>query len=823
MAVIRQTEFYGQQRLDIPHLRLIELASAGDFDVLAGKMLSGGGANILKGFTIDMSSAVGGKASALKVNVAGALIFHPGASDSGSMLSVPGSTPVEVLDPTSNSKVEGGWTANTDNFIGLDLVRASDDSTADIVQILDANTLKETPKTLPLARILGYRFVVSTQSFSSQTNVAPLAKVHVDASGNVTSVTDARSMMFRLGTGADDLNPLNTYPWNTRTDASIVSTTTADPFSGGDKDILSFKGWMNAVMTRLWELGGGPSWFSQATYGDMKLVRDSTTLFTNNDNFEWDGTHLHWRGLSVAFATGQTAWYNTVTDQLANGAQTDLADGDCLYVDVDRTQTAALTARKVALISLLASAPTVAGSRYVIAWRKGTKVYARDSMFEVGNSTSAGVATTIAFGTVKIYTANANPVVPLVDGSGYVISQGIMAADSLVPALTSSGGNHSFAPTSGNASIGNTGVGSSTTIKSPTLAIQSSIITTPAGRLSSNTIWVGTSTAAANLGALVGCPLGFMSVSSAGTSQFSEDGKTWGALAGTPSGGGSKYVTSATLAYGNGIIMAMVPNQSFADSDPDPASTLTLAKYTSGTGWTALPTPAQAATYYYGTLMYGTPGGVPTWVLLPNNDMSQPANPLMIYSTDNGATWQNGAICPYPGGGLGSGASYLHWGWSNTGWWSFAEGPSSKQIAKLTTPTVSPVFANLDGTNSPTGFATLPSGRMVASSVVWNTSAATTFNFYSDDGTTWTKTGAGTLPSATWGYNYPNPMVVNGKVLFMAGEMRSTIDGINWKVEGVMPGGVVGAAASNGRLLGESATSATAQNGIDYLSFYNAT
>lgn len=391
MAVLRQFNALGQERLDVPHVRSIESAICADFDVLVGLAMCGARSYIVQGFKIAIPGAIGAAASGLQVVVADSVIFHYNASESGTIFNVPTGRAVERLSPT-NAKVSGSFTANTTNYVGVDLRRSADDTTSDTAQFLDADTIQESPKTVPLGRTLDYVFLISTTDFTTTPSVAALAKVVTDTSNNVTSVEDARESLFRLGRGGSVPNNTYAYPW---ADGRIENSS-GEVFTGGDKAITSLKDWMDATMTRLWEIGGGERWYSSVADRNVRLVR-SGSAFTNGEYFEWTGTNLHWKGLKFLFPNS-TGWYNVVADQTSNSAGlTDLADGECLYVDVDysanRTGGTALVAVKGVTQTL--GSPTSPGTRFIIAWRTGSTLFARDAYFPVGAQSSVATVTSV--------------------------------------------------------------------------------------------------------------------------------------------------------------------------------------------------------------------------------------------------------------------------------------------------------------------------------------------------------------------------------------------------------------------------------------------
>lgn len=389
--VLRQTNFLGQMRIDAPLLRAAESSVAADFDLAVGTIFAGKQPLVVRGFALT-NITPGSPANAIQMVVANSILVYSGATEAGSMYSAPADRANEVLTST-NSRVTGTFTSAATNYVGLDLVRAADTSTSDIVQFLSATTLLETAKSVPLARTLDYRIIITTTDFSSQSNVIPIAKVVTDSSNNITSVTDARQLAFRLADGGDFPNTQSFYPWP----GTRFENTSGDVFSGGDKAILSQKDWQDAVMTRLWEIGGGERWYAATADRNVNLIW-VPPAFSNGENYEWDGTNLHWKGLRFLF-DNSTGYNNTVTDVTVDTpGLTNLADGECIYVDLDRTSNATVNAAKAVLSQL--GPGSIPGARQVIAWRYGANIYTRQWRYPVG--TIWVPATTTSQGVVKI-------------------------------------------------------------------------------------------------------------------------------------------------------------------------------------------------------------------------------------------------------------------------------------------------------------------------------------------------------------------------------------------------------------------------------------
>lgn len=428
----RNFNWLNAQRVDVPHLRLVESAVTADFQDLAGQILAGGSPLVVRGFTIPVGTAVGNAASSLTLVTAGGILMHPTASEQGSIFTVPASQTAEQLN-SANSKVIGSFVPGT-NYIGIDLIRLADTSTADTMKFLSDATAQEFSQTLPLGRTLQYRIYIQATDFDHALNVLPIANVGVDTNGNVTSVTDARRMAFRLGVGGT--TPAARTPFTsmaTRTEPGVTadSTHVIDPFTGADKGLGSLRDWMAAVMNRLWEMGSGAYWYSPTTRGDDRLVFGATVFSGSGTNYYWNGTDLLWQGLTYIFAHGETGVSSrAVQDQTSASSPssllTGLTDGDCIYVDLDKATAGTMVAAKGQFAAL--TAPTIPGSRRIFAWRTGGKVYVEGVGGGSPVDQGGAHATTTAYGTGKVYsqpTSQLNPIFPVVDGNGYAVCEGV--------------------------------------------------------------------------------------------------------------------------------------------------------------------------------------------------------------------------------------------------------------------------------------------------------------------------------------------------------------------------------------------------------------
>ena len=422
MAIKRQYNWLGNQRVDVPALRLIESCVANDFQALSGTLMTGTKALVAWGAAILDVGMVGAPAANLILRMASAVFLHGTATEAGAIFTVPTTQPDDVLVGT-NPNVVGSFTPGVVNYVSIDLVRTADVTTNDSVVFRDAATNLEFTQTVPLGRVLNYRINISTSNFGLTPTLCPIAKVTVDAGGNVAVVTDCRQMFWRLGTGGSSPSALAQYAWLNRNEATSTSG-----FTGGDKDIISQSDFNRAIAQRLWELGGGEHWYAPSDDRTVRLVYDPAAVFgLTGENWYWNAGNLTWQGLSFIFGNS-TATFNTVADQvIASPGLTDMADGDVIYVELNRTANAVIAATKVQRSALAALVPATPGSRYILAWRYGATVYVGNTSTQVN---APGIpATNTSMGIVQLnhtyVPAPANPVVIVTNAADECVANGV--------------------------------------------------------------------------------------------------------------------------------------------------------------------------------------------------------------------------------------------------------------------------------------------------------------------------------------------------------------------------------------------------------------
>lgn len=343
MAVRRSFNFLNQQRVDVPHLKSIESAVRNDFDELLSSFAIGASNSyILRGFELNMTGAVGASANSLQMIVEDSALFHGSSAVSGTFFQIESGTPNEVLSSVTNERVEGSFTPNALNYIGIEFTREVDDATTSQVFLWNPTIKTEVSKTAPLAQTLDYKVVISSSIWDS--NVLPISIVQTDTSNNVVSVQDRRPMLFRLGSaGTSTPNPFNSYGWTNHSEGREEnfwqSSSSTSPFRGGDKQILHLKEWMDAVMSALLEVKGTTYWYSENSGGSIVKLRGDVSLL----QLTGDGKFSH-----SAITPGQINWdsdlyLNYIGSRLrykinANAATTDvtMADNQVAYMNIVR-------------------------------------------------------------------------------------------------------------------------------------------------------------------------------------------------------------------------------------------------------------------------------------------------------------------------------------------------------------------------------------------------------------------------------------------------------------------------------------------------------
>ena len=275
MAVLGRLLVSSAERLDLADFLSIDSFSQGDFKYLMKSFVGSDRPYILAGFDIINPDTAIGTAS-VSIRVADSVVYSPESLagpffhglEEGNALSAPLVPQLKV---------------NNTNFVYLTLTTT--DKAQDTRSFWDpdkeAGAGGEFTQDVNTQTALVASINVSVSSFPA--NTIPIAKIVVGSSF-ISSIEDARDMMFRLGSGGLNPDPLNTYNFRSLPDAAharlepntlMSSALDSNPFQGGDKNILTLKEWMDVVMTRIKELGGTTYWYEDtSTFSVVNMFND---------------------------------------------------------------------------------------------------------------------------------------------------------------------------------------------------------------------------------------------------------------------------------------------------------------------------------------------------------------------------------------------------------------------------------------------------------------------------------------------------------------------------------------------------------------------
>jgi hypothetical protein len=280
VAVLGRILLSSSQRIDLADFLSIDAYAAGDWKYFLQTLVGDTGTYVIKGFdVINATSAI--NQSSLSIRAADSAVYYPESSAGPFFYGLPEGTPgAEPLIPV--------LVANATNYIYLTLstTNTAEDSRAFWDPDANGGSGSEYSAPVNTEEAITATINVSTGSFPQGT--VPIAIVVCSSNGDlpqIDEITDARSMMFRLGSGGISPNPFNTYSWpdlpslaSARNEPPITATlgSTETPFEGGDKNIASLKEWMDAVMSRIRELGGTQYWYTDSsTMSLMSLFVDA--------------------------------------------------------------------------------------------------------------------------------------------------------------------------------------------------------------------------------------------------------------------------------------------------------------------------------------------------------------------------------------------------------------------------------------------------------------------------------------------------------------------------------------------------------------------
>lgn len=263
MSVLARVNYLSQQRLDQSHLMGTDSFNAADFRAFQ-KVFAGIANNyIIRGLEITsvagLSATIGLANSAIFCGLDNTSPFYIASADEPPVtITVPGGYPNIYIEAAcqrvTGTKVNTAfWDPSiptNNNSAGSEFLAPADFQ--EYVQlVITSNTTGFSPTSIKIA-------VVSTSSSA------------------ILTVTPAREMFYRLGTGGATPNPNNNFGWsNNRHDAVVTGPASAigtqninNPYLSADGvgavndfAITSIKQWMDAVMTAIKSINGTPYWF----------------------------------------------------------------------------------------------------------------------------------------------------------------------------------------------------------------------------------------------------------------------------------------------------------------------------------------------------------------------------------------------------------------------------------------------------------------------------------------------------------------------------------------------------------------------------------
>ena len=347
---------YSQERLDLPDFNSLQDFTEEDFQLMQQGLVTGLNTYIIRGFTVSQTGPL-----TIQVAVANSVVIH--GQHNGSLYYALSAEP--ALSGVATDGALTYWWLELDTVDGQNEVRTFWDPSLMSGAGAEFNQAVNTEQ----------RLIVTLQSnnggFPVGGNVIHLCTT-LAAAGAITSFTDNRQLLFRLGEGGATPDLDNIYPWTSgRTEPGITGATPAI-FTGGDKQLVNLKEAFDAITSVIKEM----KWGTATGLGAVWYAPTPSTLssldicLTGGGIWGWNlgTTSLSFTADATILIPG-TAFINAI--QFAVSSPIVLVNaGDVAYVDVDRTASANLPVTVVA-----SAAYTPAVDRFIIARRIANTAY----------------------------------------------------------------------------------------------------------------------------------------------------------------------------------------------------------------------------------------------------------------------------------------------------------------------------------------------------------------------------------------------------------------------------------------------------------------
>lgn len=299
MAVLGRVLLNSAERIDLPDLLSIDSYGAGDWKYFMQSLVGTSKPYVLYGFdVINPGGAIG--LPTCSIRVADSIVYYPGSAAGPFFYGLPeGKSESAPLVPQLRT--------NATNYVYLTL--STFDTSIDTRALWDPDRNGgaggEFTQDINTESVIQAQLGISTGSFP--VNTVPVAIIVMDSVG-IVSITDARDMMFRLGTGGIAPDPQATFAFPALPDAgsarsepsgTMSALSDLNAFQGGDKNIKTLKQWMDAVMTKLKELGGTTYWYEDTTtHSLVKIFHDALAT-----TWKSKGSYTH-----SSATPGQLSW-----------------------------------------------------------------------------------------------------------------------------------------------------------------------------------------------------------------------------------------------------------------------------------------------------------------------------------------------------------------------------------------------------------------------------------------------------------------------------------------------------------------------------------
>jgi hypothetical protein len=326
MAVLARVHITSQERLDLPQLLGMESYTAYDFRALIEAFVGSTKPYIARGFEITGKTGL-----FVSVSLADCFVFNPLDTNGSFYLGDANAIDQQVEMPPSQPFVY--LEARFSNITSAPVSA----SYWDPLSVSGNTEGAEFTATQNSQNMIQMELSVNTVGFS--TDAIPIT-VCSTSNSDITTLSDARPLMFRLGTGGASPNPGYKFPWSSSrgeplttgagTGNDLTSSFKSRDNTGilNDKGIRSFKEMFDAICSRICEISGSSIWYSssgtQAYVGGLSLSGiyfDSIghTLQPKTDFiYNWSGTALS--NIGTASATWR-ANYTDIEWQLGNTFQ----------------------------------------------------------------------------------------------------------------------------------------------------------------------------------------------------------------------------------------------------------------------------------------------------------------------------------------------------------------------------------------------------------------------------------------------------------------------------------------------------------------------